>query len=144
MNPPRPEDWEGPFVVAALICGRVDDTLAPNSFDVLDIRERFEMPADGPLRLTGQKLLLRLSRGATAAAKITTRLIGPEQYFSDPRVAKVVFADDVAQTVSVIFELDDLEVPHPGRYGFLVRTSTGAVLTWVPFTVTVATKQRGH
>ena len=135
MNVPRPEDWEGPFVVAAVICGRVDDTLAPISFDVLDVRESFELPGDGPLKLTGRILLLRFSRGAASAARITTRLIGPEQYFSDRRVAEVVFTDDT-QTVFLRLDLDDLELPHPGRYGFLVRTSTGAVLTWVPFTVT--------
>ena len=143
MNPPRPEDWEGPFVVAALLCGRMDESPASASFDVLDVRERFELPAEGPLRLTGRKLFLRLSRGAAPAAKITTRLIGPEQYFSDPRVAKVVFTDDVAQTVSLVFDLDDLEVPHAGRYGFLVRTTGGSVLTWVPFTVG-AHKGRGR
>jgi hypothetical protein len=137
------QDWEGPFVVAALICGRVDDTLG--RFDVLDVRERFELPAHGPLKLTGRNLLLRFSRGGAAgAAKITTRLIGPEQYFSDTRAAEIPFTDDVAETVSLRFELDDIEVPHPGRYGFLVRTSAGAVLTWVPFTVTAPIKARGQ
>jgi len=135
VNPPRPEDWEGPFVVAALICGRLDEAPESGSFDLLDVRERFELPLEGPLRLAGRKLLLRLSRGGLPAAKITTRLVGPDQYFGHSRVAKVAFTDDVAQTVSVVFDLDDIELPYAGHYGFLVRSTTGSVLTWVPFLV---------
>jgi len=99
------------------------------------VRERFELPLEGPLRLAGRKLLLRLSRGGLPAAKITTRLVGPDQYFGHSRVAKVAFTDDVAQTVSVVFDLDDIELPYAGHYGFLVRSTTGSVLTWVPFLV---------